>query len=472
MQVSRKARPDLDPVASYCGSLEEIMKQQNKDAERSDDVIDLTQVYDSVLSRSQLMRSPSLGAQMATSFMAEPTVTFNMLYDAITNTDSKTKLHTTRTIAAVIGATIFNTLLKSIVYAARDDDDDQTYLEKYVEAVVGSLGGERITKWGPLGVIGHLLTSELSPATMIPYVKDVVSLIQGYDVSRTDMSVFADLVKAVDNLSNENKTWPDRLLGLADAIATMYGIPTKNVRRDITAIYNTTRDLITKDQSVDPEDMLAAVFAGMQIDHTIKSNTEDAYKAYMKGNTDKAAGHAKTIEKFYADKVAENLAKGETQKNAEEKARSSVNTAVGGVLAEKYEAAKTPEERAKIRALASTITIGNVPIWINKAPGIAAQSLYDASEAGDQNGLQAALNELKALYNDRVKYYMRTGLSKADADKKARSDILGNCTKVLKPYYKEAATASEKVKIKQLALRITTSNGQLYSGYNFDSNWK
>ena len=47
--------------------------------DRFTEVITKTQVYDSVLSRSPMMRSKDTGMKMATAFMAEPTTTINML---------------------------------------------------------------------------------------------------------------------------------------------------------------------------------------------------------------------------------------------------------------------------------------------------------------------------------------------------------------------------------------------------------
>jgi hypothetical protein len=55
---------------------EEFLKRAG---ERFTEVITNTQVYDSVLSRSGMMRSKDTGMKMATAFMAEPTTTVNMM---------------------------------------------------------------------------------------------------------------------------------------------------------------------------------------------------------------------------------------------------------------------------------------------------------------------------------------------------------------------------------------------------------
>ena len=43
------------------------------------EIVDQTQVVDSVLHRSQIMRSQDKLVQMATAFMAEPTKSYNLL---------------------------------------------------------------------------------------------------------------------------------------------------------------------------------------------------------------------------------------------------------------------------------------------------------------------------------------------------------------------------------------------------------
>ena len=360
--VKREVRDTTD----FTG--EELLQAAGR---RFDDVIEMTQVYDSVITRSQLMRSKSGMVQMATAFMAEPTVTYNMLYDMLTNRNDN-KLHPARTLASVIGATVLNTLLKSIVYAARDDDD-KPFLEKYVESVTNSLAGERVKKLGGLSWLGHLLTSELSPAGMIPYVRDVASIIQGYDVGRTDMSVISDLVKAIDAMDSTSKSEADKWIGLAGAIANLFGVPVKNVHRDIMAVVNTADNLLTVDQTVTARGIRNAVLAGMEIDNTVKTNAQDLYDAYRRGNTGQ---------------------------------------------------------------------------------------------------MQRKIDEISALYEDKVKEYVNGGLEKSEAEKKARSSVLSSCTSVLKPLYQEAESESERAEIRSLALRILIGHKQLYNGYKFDSNWK
>lgn len=285
--------------------------------------------------------------------------------------------------------------------------------------------------------------------------------------NRFTNSVAGELLTA----GNIKSAW-EKFDAMTGAIGNITGVPYKNVSRDIQAIIRTASEILNNDQSVDPYGLIAAAYEGMQIEYTVKSNTEDAYQAMLKGYNAKAERAAATIESFYKDQVAKELAKGKTQEEAEKDARTAVNKNVASVLGDYYMDAETAEERAKIRELAASITIGDVPAWISKAPGAAAQALYDAYESKDQTALQDALNEISSLYDDHVVVYMKSGMSREEAEKKAKSDLKSNVTGILKPYYQEAGSESEKVNIQQLALRITVAHQQLYNGYNFKSNWK
>lgn len=198
---------------------EELKVQAGK---RFDEVMRLTQVYDSTLAKSELMREKNMWAKMVTAFMAEATVTYNMLMDAVIDAKGKRFGAATKSVGAVIAATILNTLLSSVIYAMRDDDDkDATYLERYVKSLVGSLD--------PIDVTLNL----------VPMVKDVYEIFRGYDVERTDMSVFNDIYTYSKVLSNPDKSWLDRLKSGVSLAGIITGIPAKNIWRDIEGTVNT-----------------------------------------------------------------------------------------------------------------------------------------------------------------------------------------------------------------------------------------
>ena len=192
---------------------------------RFDEVMRLTQVYDSVMARSQVMRSKSVYAKMLTAFMAEPTVTYNMFVDAWFDkqTGGKAKAkRVTRTMAALTGSILLNNLLKSLVAAARDDDDEnETYRERYVKNFASNL------------------VSDVNPLNYIPYAKDIMSIFQGYDVERSDISIFRAMYAAMQTMKDDSKSMYERTKSFAVFVGLATGIPFKNVWRDFEAGLNT-----------------------------------------------------------------------------------------------------------------------------------------------------------------------------------------------------------------------------------------
>ena len=193
-----------------------------KAGERFSEVVDRTQVYDSVFSRSGMMRSSDNAMKMATAFMAEPTTSLNMLVDAVyqVKNGNAPKSYGARVVGSLVAAAALNAILQSIVTAARDDDDDKTYLEAY------------------LGQLLPNMWSNLNPAGQIPMLKDVVSIFQGYDVSRADMNLFADLYDAVQAMDSDTISTAQKINRLAGALSAFVGLPYKNVARDVQSVFN------------------------------------------------------------------------------------------------------------------------------------------------------------------------------------------------------------------------------------------
>ena len=193
-----------------------------KAGERFTEVITKTQVYDSVFSRSALMRSKNGAVKMATAFMAEPTTSLNMLVNATVQAKRGkfSKKKATRIVASLVIASVINALLQSIVTAARNDDDDKTYAEKYIAELIPNF------------------IDNANPVNQIAFVKDVISIFQGYDVTRADMSVISDLYNSIHNLNSGNLTYEQKIESLAGSIGAFFGLPIKNVIRDINSVEN------------------------------------------------------------------------------------------------------------------------------------------------------------------------------------------------------------------------------------------
>lgn len=216
-------------------------------------MIDQTQVVDGILQRSNIMRGKSDLAKQATSFMGEPIMSLNvfmrawdnMRYEENPAKRSKAIKTVGRAAAALLVTDVVNALAQSIVDAGRDDDPDKDYWEKFLTALTGITGGEKTTK----ELLQHIvlegnLGSNINKLGSIPFVKDILSLTQGYSVSRTDMQVFSDIVSASKDFTasmggSGKKTREEALANMFAACSKLFGLPVANIKRDAMAAVRT-----------------------------------------------------------------------------------------------------------------------------------------------------------------------------------------------------------------------------------------
>ena len=216
-------------------------------------MIDQTQVVDGILQRSNIMRGKSDLAKQATSFMGEPIMSLNvfmrawdnMRYEENPAKRSKAIKTVGRAAAALLVTDVVNALAQSIADAGRDDDPDKDYWEKFLTALTGITGGEKTTK----ELLQHIvlegnLGSNINKLGSIPFVKDILSLTQGYSVSRTDMQVFSDIVSASKDFTasmggSGKKTREEALANMFAACSKLFGLPVANIKRDAMAAVRT-----------------------------------------------------------------------------------------------------------------------------------------------------------------------------------------------------------------------------------------
>ena len=211
------------------------------------EVIDQTQVVDGVLQRSQIMRSSNAIYKQATSFMGEPIMSLNLLmraYDQVRyeqNSQKRGKAIKTmgRAATALVVTNVVNALAQSLIDAMRDDDEDKKYWERFRAAFTG-ISGDEETPWEKAwnAIMEGNVGSNMNPLGQIPFVKDALSIIQGYDVSRTEMEIVSDLIQAgqtaIQSADGQGKwTRAYALKGLLAAGAKMFGIPASNLTRDM-----------------------------------------------------------------------------------------------------------------------------------------------------------------------------------------------------------------------------------------------
>ena len=330
--------------------------------ERFTEVIDLTQVYDSVFSRSELMRSKDRMVKAATAFMSEPTTQVNMLFDAALQLKRGGKSAVgavTAVVASVMASMVVNSLLKSAVLAGRDDDEDETYLEKYVAAFTGDV------------------LNGMNPLTLIPFVKDVISIIQGYSVERMDMSVIDALITSVMDLGKDTKTDKEKWTGLIGAVAQLFGIPAKNIIRDINSAVNTF-NTFTNDNTTTRTGLTSAIKEGLSgtVTATIAgkvfgkgfdvSKGKQYYDAVMSGDTE----HAKRIITSYGDAKKADAAIVKALKDFEPRVTEAAQAQING------------DNAARIRLSKEIIADGFKQDYVVKAVNSAINALSKGEDEG------------------------------------------------------------------------------------------
>lgn len=258
-------------------------------SERFREVVYATQVVDSTMTRSGLMRSTTTFNKMATSFMSEPTVSYNMVMQAVDAVREdmrkgkgmnlrmaiKKNAKLIRIVFTTYAASAAASALIEALLDAWRDDDDETYPEKVLEA----LGG-----WD-----GNLI-GNLNPLNKVPYVKDVVSLIEGYDAGRMDTQGIATAWKSVQQLwetfavwsgvqekptkvTNYGNTTPYGLIYQAfKGVSQLSGIPLSSALREVQAAWNNT---------------VGAVWSGLRVktyENEDETSANRLYEAMVEGN--------------------------------------------------------------------------------------------------------------------------------------------------------------------------------------------
>lgn len=209
-----------------------VGSEQNKieSGKRFSEVIHLTQVYDSTLSRSANMRSKNTFDKILTSYMAEPLTYANMALDMViqakrSGSVAKGAKIIAKTGGALAMSMIANAILHAIVVAMRDDDENEKPLDKYSQAL-----------WEDL-------IDGVNPLNYAPVIKDVWSIVQGYKVERMDVSLFADGYRALNKFFKKVQKgeaidgWD--IMSLIGAASSFIGKPVDNVVRDIRSVVNT-----------------------------------------------------------------------------------------------------------------------------------------------------------------------------------------------------------------------------------------
>ena len=209
-----------------------------KSGARFSEIIDKTQVVDSVFHRSWAMREQ--WTKFYTAFMSEPIKSYNMLYRAAMDiADSKEingkagkaeKTKFARVAASYAVTGVITALAASVMDAVRDDDDDKGIKEKYLSA------------------LGANIADNLNVVNLIPIAKDVVSMFGGNSAARMDMQGLQYLVYACNEMKkfvegDSKYTTTGIMYKWISPLARMTGIPVANLLRDAGSVVDTALDI-------------------------------------------------------------------------------------------------------------------------------------------------------------------------------------------------------------------------------------
>lgn len=233
--------------------------------QRMSDIIDKTQVVDSVFHRSPIMRDRGFSA-IYTSFMAEPIKTYNMVERAIANfaenrNDPAAKRKLMRTVAVYVLNGLAGAMAKSVIGAARDDDKEKNYWEKYLET------------------LGENAMDNLLFTNNIPVVSDYLDTLRGNEPSRLDLQSIdrvRQLVNEVPKMIDGTSKWSTfkGMYKFAQMASDVTGVPAYAAIRDAKAIVQTVGDALGQDWYIPMQNETA----------TFGYAAENLYEAIRKGD--------------------------------------------------------------------------------------------------------------------------------------------------------------------------------------------
>lgn len=257
--------PDTQKFTDYC-------------ANRLSEIVDKTQVVDSVLHRSQLMRNQGDIAKMSTNFFAEPTKSYSLMAEAwadVVHGKQGAKANMARATVTYALAALGTAAAASLIDAARvsrDEDRDKEYSERYWKNL-----------WENFSDGVNLLNN-------IPLVKDILSIVDGYDPTRNDMEMFTEAweaFQAVAKVKDGNIT-PYRLTyQIATALSSLTGLPMGSTVREVKSAYDMLTDLqdpLRLDRTLNraPDD-----YSYIDLYNQVKAagGNKDEFKALYQGET-------------------------------------------------------------------------------------------------------------------------------------------------------------------------------------------
>ena len=256
-------------------------------SEKFRDVVDQTQVVDTVLHRPMILRSKNALVKMSMAFMSEPLKSANLVRNAaldIRNKKPGAKHKFVRALASSVLANLAAAATKAIIMALRDTGDDD-WLTKWLKSFLDDA------------------KNSLNPLNIFPVIKDIISMLNGFDVERMDMTAVAGIVDfaqkvfdyaqkdKLDDLFNLNTVYT-----LTRYLSQLTGVPVYNVLRDVDAFIDIFGDPIFRKPNTSTSTRVQKLY-----DAAMANDTEAFNNVY---NTLKSEGKTqKEIESSLKSKI-------------------------------------------------------------------------------------------------------------------------------------------------------------------------
>lgn len=397
-------------------------------AEKFEDVIYKTQVVDSILTRSQLMRSTTLASKWLTSFMSEPTTTYNMLlaaYDrfaaevrgkagaqraeAIRRAWQKHGKTMGRTFAVYGLSAVLSALVESVADAARDNDDYETYIEKWLQAF-----------WGNLG-------DNLNPLGLLPMVSDLWEIGQGYEPENPLFSGIYTLKESVERAikyaqGESTAEWYGVAYPLLQGASQVSGLPFATATREVVTLWNNTAAYLDPRLRIEKYQSSAG------------KGTEALYRAIMEENTGR---EALVRRQLAANAVSDAKLTGGLEKQIRlSLADGAITEEEARELLTKYGLKKEKGEMVSLTADDAYFKVQKWAYDTDKAEEDADYSPYLALEEAVRtgSGVESAMRELTShgysekAVNNRLKALIRDAYLDGDISERRAGDLLTRYT--------------------------------------------
>lgn len=424
------------------------------------DIIDKTQVVDSVLNRTDIMKDKNVALKMASSFMSEPSKTYNMAYRLLY--DIKKGKATPKEAASVVASILVSSAMvsaaASIISAMRDRDKEKKFGERWLTHFIDDY------------------FQNINPITWVVFAKDGIQAIynaakgKAYLNNNLAVKPIMDLMNGVKELGQiGSKNRKDNIVNGIYKFTNVFmpfGVSIHNALRDMGAVYDTIiydspfaspkaqydRDSLmfniehrrTKKQTVKDENGKEQEEKVLQGYDYIQRFLRSAFKAYARG--DQKTG----------DYIIEDMKKhlGDEAVNKAMQRTLSKNETVQEMAKKKLDGEAIDEEQEELRSL------GYSDAMIDKALESAVKKLKPIENQDLAEKLFENTEDSKDSLNEFVEYQKSLGKD----ENKIRSSIKTAVTSKYKSLYQEAiGNPEESDEILKKILRITYNGKQLYT---------